>query len=214
MPRSHPDPKYPTPYDDADLASDSEACQRVTPTESRSPDPAHAMESIQIHLLDHSLWPGVKEAYELGRRTGEATFDDSTPTYDSFVASHIDGMTLVATTSTGAVAGWVGAMPVSSRAVFAGVVEISLFVHPAYQGQGIGSLLVAQAQHRAEELGIWSIRAGIFPENHASIAVHRRAGFYPVGTYRRVGLMAFGPHAGRWRDVFMMEWRSQRVGTE
>ena len=102
--------------------------------------------------------------------------------------------------------GWVSALPVSDRCAYAGVVEHSVYVHPAARGRGVGLALLQALVESTEAAGIWTIQSGIFPENTASSALHARAGFRTVGTRERVG-----KHHGRWRDVVLIERRSPRV---
>ena len=106
----------------------------------------------------------------------------------------------------GEVMGWVAVSAVSSRCVYAGVVEHSVYVHPAARGQGVGRRLLDALIASTEAAGIWTIQSGIFPENAASAALHRAAGFRVVGTRERIGR-----HHGRWRDVVLIEWRSPAI---
>jgi L-amino acid N-acyltransferase YncA len=108
----------------------------------------------------------------------------------------------VAVTGTG-VQGWVAASPVSARPVYRGVVEHSLYVHPYARGQGIGRTLLGALIASTEAAGIWTIQSSIFPENAASAALHRAAGFRVVGTRERIA-----QHHGRWRDTVLIERRS------
>ncbi len=101
------------------------------------------------------------------------------------------------------VLGWVAVSAISSRCVYAGVVEHSVYVHPAARGRGVGRLLLAALIASTEAAGIWTIQSGIFPENTASVALHRAAGFRVVGRRERIGR-----HHGRWRDVLLIERRS------
>jgi phosphinothricin acetyltransferase len=103
---------------------------------------------------------------------------------------------------------------VSDRCVYAGVVEHSVYVDSAVQGRGIGRALLAGLATSTEAAGIWTIQAGIFPENTASLRLHEKAGFRLVGTRQRVGKMTYGPLAGRWRDVIMIERRSSVIGRD
>ncbi len=101
----------------------------------------------------------------------------------------------------------------SGRCVYAGVVEHSVYVHPAASGRGVGRLLLDALIACTETAGVWTIECGVFPENTASLALHHRAGFREVGVRRRLGHMTHGPHAGRWRDVVLLQRRSPTVGT-
>jgi L-amino acid N-acyltransferase YncA len=107
------------------------------------------------------------------------------------------------------VLGWVAVSPVSSRPVYAGVVEHSVYVDPAAQGRGIGRLLLAALVASTDAAGIWTIQSAIFPENAASLALHRTAGFRVVGVRERIGRHA--SQGGRWRDVVFLERRSPYV---
>jgi len=98
------------------------------------------------------------------------------------------------------------------RCVYAGVAENSVYVAPAAKGRGIGRQLLGELIERSEAKNIWTLQAGIFAENTASLALHKALGFQPVGTRRRLGKMSYGPLAGQWRDVLALERRSTRAG--
>jgi L-amino acid N-acyltransferase YncA len=104
------------------------------------------------------------------------------------------------------VLGWVAVSPVSGRCVYAGVVEHSVYVHPAARGQGVGRQLLDTLITSTEAGGIWTIQSGIFPENTASVALHHAVGFRDVGIRERIG-----QHHGRWRDVLLLERRSPLI---
>ena len=108
--------------------------------------------------------------------------------------------------------GWVGCSPISTRGVYAGVVEDSIFVDPMVRGMGVGRLLLEAFVRQSERRGIWTIQAGVFPENEASLRLHEAAGFRIVGVRERIGQMLLGPLAGQWRDVVLLERRSTTVG--
>ncbi len=155
--------------------------------------------------------------YDQGIATGHASFADAAPDWAAWDASHRDDCRLVATVDgapEGQLAGWVALAPTSARAVYRGVCEISVYVADGARGQGVGDALMTAVAAASEVAGIWTLQAGIFPENVASIRLHEKAGFVVVGTRRRVGRMAHGPLAGQWRDVVMMERRSATVGTD
>src|SRR4051812_29296352 len=111
----------------------------------------------------------------------------------------------------GAVVGWVAVSPVSTRAAYAGVVEHSVYVDPAVQGRGVGRRLLEALVASTEAAGIWTVQSGVFPENVASLRLHRRAGFQVVGTRHHPGRHQGGRYAGRWRDVVLVERRSPTV---
>jgi phosphinothricin acetyltransferase len=147
----------------------------------------------------------VLAIYQAGIDEGNATFETVAPGWDAFDAGKLPGHRFVALDGLDVI-GWVAVSPTSSRAVYAGVVEHSVYVHPAGRGRGIGLALLRAVITSTEAAGIWTIRSGIFPENMASLALHARAGFRVVGTQERVGR-----HHGRWRDVILIERRSSVV---
>jgi L-amino acid N-acyltransferase YncA len=126
----------------------------------------------------------------------------------AFDAAKLPGHRYVAADAmTGAVLGWVAASPVSSRCVYAGVIEHSVYVHLGHRRSGLGSALLGALIDSAEAAGIWTIQSGVFPENTASLAVHQKAGFRIVGTRERIGR-----HHGQWRDTVLIERRSGIAG--
>ena len=163
--------------------------------------------SIYIDRLTYEHWPEVSAIYAEGIVTGHATFESEPPDWDHFAACHLPDQCHVAVED-GRVLGWVGASAASDRCVYAGVAEHSVYVAEHARGQGIGLKLLEALIHSTEAAGIWTIQSGIFPENHASLRLHERAGFRVVGTRQRIGRMSYGPLAGIWRDVIMIERRS------
>ncbi len=157
-------------------------------------------------------WPAVADIYARGIQTGHATFETEPPSWEEFDADHLAEHRLVALDPEGQVVGWAAVSPSSGRCVYAGVVEASVYVHPAAARRGVGRLLLDRLVASTEAARIWSIQAGVFAENHASLALHRGAGFRVVGVMRGLGLMTYGPCAGQWRDVVMLERRSTRTG--
>jgi L-amino acid N-acyltransferase YncA len=157
-------------------------------------------------------WPGVERIYRDGIATGHATFESEPPTWDAFDSSRLPGHRHVALDVDGRVVGWAAAVAVSDRCAYAGVIEHSVYVAPAAQRVGVGRLLLDALVTSAEAAGIWTIQSGVFPENTASLAMHERAGFRVVGTRSRLGEMTYGPMAGAWRDVVLIERRSRIVG--
>jgi L-amino acid N-acyltransferase YncA len=167
--------------------------------------------SVDVRPLLVEDWPRVESIYEAGIATGHATFEAAPPSWAAFDAARLPDQRLVAVED-GRVLGWAAASAVSDRCVYAGVVEHSVYVDPAAGGRGIGRLLLAALATSTERAGIWTIQSGIFPENAASLRVHEAAGFRAVGTRQRVGRMTYGPLAGTWRDVVLVERRSAVVG--
>ncbi|RKN40146.1 GNAT family N-acetyltransferase [Streptomyces hoynatensis] len=144
--------------------------------------------------------------YQAGIEEGNATFETAAPDWAAFDGARLPEHRFVALDERGLVRGWVAVSRVSARAVYAGVVEHSVYVHPATRGQGIAGALLRALIASTEAAGVWTIQSGIFPENAASLALHRRAGFRVIGTRERVGR-----HHGVWRDVLLIERRSPAV---
>ena len=147
----------------------------------------------------------VLAIYQAGIDEGDATFETRAPAWEAFAAAKLPEHRYVAVTGTD-VLGWVAASAVSDRCAYAGVVEHSVYVHPGARGRGVGRQLLDALISSTEAAGIWTIQSGIFPENTASAALHRAAGFRTVGTRERIGR-----HHGRWRDVVFIERRSPRI---
>lgn len=147
----------------------------------------------------------VLAIYRSGMEGGDATFETEVPEWDRFDAGRLPHHRLVAEEG-GRVIGWAAVSAVSGRCVYAGVVEHSVYVDPAHQGKGVGRRLLEALVASTETAGIWTIQSGVFPENEASLALHRRVGFRVVGVRQRIGR-----HHGRWRDVVMIERRSPHV---
>ncbi|WP_331623151.1 GNAT family N-acetyltransferase [Streptomyces sp.] len=148
----------------------------------------------------------VLAIYQLGIDEGNATFETTAPTWQAFDAAKLPEHRLVALDSGGRVLGWAAVVPVSDRCAYAGVVEHSVYVHPDARGQGVGAALLNALLTSTDAAGVWTVQSGVFPENTASLALHRRAGFRVVGTRERIGR-----HHGRWRDVVLVERRSPAV---
>jgi L-amino acid N-acyltransferase YncA len=152
-------------------------------------------------------WPAVRAIYLEGIATGNATFEQTPPEWEKWDAGHLPGARIVARSDEGDVLGWAALSAVSNRCVYAGVAEVSIYVAGRFRSRGVGGRLMARLIAESEAEGIWTLQAGIFPENRASIALHERAGFRIVGQRERLGQMN-----GRWRDVVLMERRSAVAG--
>ena len=157
---------------------------------------------IKISRLELRHWEHVRDIYEQGIRQGDATFEVSAPDWDVWDSTHLTCCRLVAALDR-RVIGWAALSPVSERCVYQGVAEVSVYVDQERQGQGIGKRLLQALIAESERAGIWTLQAGIFPENSASLALHRSCGFREVGRRERIGKMG-----DRWRDVILMERRS------
>jgi phosphinothricin acetyltransferase len=150
----------------------------------------------------------VLEVYQAGLDAGDASFETGAPAWADFDATRLPGHRHVATADdTGELLGWVAVSPVSSRSVYAGVVEHSVYVAPGARGRGVGGALLQALIESTETAGIWTLQSGIFPENTASLRLHERKGFRVVGIRERIGR-----HHGRWRDVVLVERRSAHAG--
>jgi len=158
--------------------------------------------SITLRPLQPADWPQVADIYAAGIATGNATFETEPPDWTTWDASHRSDLRLVALDG-GQVVGWAAASSVSDRCCYAGVVENSVYVHPAHQGHGVGRLLLTALIDAAEAAGVWTVQTGIFPENTASVALHHACGFRTVGRRERLGQLG-----GAWRDVLLLERRS------
>jgi L-amino acid N-acyltransferase YncA len=148
----------------------------------------------------------VLRIYQAGIEEGQATFETCAPEWQEFDAKHLSEHRFVAADRSGTVLGWAAVAPVSQRRVYAGVVEHSVYVARSARQQGIGRALLDALVTSTEAAGIWTIQAGIFPENIASIALHRSVGFREVGRRERIG-----KRNGLWRDVMLIERRSPTV---
>lgn len=164
--------------------------------------------SVVIVPLEAEHREEVREIYARGIETGLATFETEPPGWEAWDRSHLDGGRLVALVD-GEVAGWAALSAVSDRCAYGGVAEVSVYVAEERQGRGVGSALLGTLVAESEALGIWTLQAGVFPENGPSVALHRKAGFREVGRRERLGKLA-----GRWRDVLLLERRSRTVGVE
>lgn len=160
---------------------------------------------MEIRDLRPGDWPEVAAIYEDGIRTGNATFELAVPSWEAWDAAH-SAHRLVATLD-GRLAGWAALSPVSERCCYSGVAENSVYVAAWARGRGVGRELLEELVRRSEAAGIWTLQAGIFPENQASLRLHLVCGFRIVGVRERLGELD-----GRWRDVLLLERRSEVVG--
>ncbi len=154
-------------------------------------------------------WPDVAEIYRQGIESGNATFETEVPSWDSWNAAHSPDCRIVAELN-GRSAGYCALSPVSARRVYAGVREVAIYVAARDRGRGVGGALLRELVMATEAAGIWTLEAGIFPENAASIRIFERCGFRILGTRERVGRF----RNGRWRDVVLMARRSRVAGVD
>jgi phosphinothricin acetyltransferase len=151
-------------------------------------------------------WDVVRSIYLEGIATGHATFETEAPSWKKWDTTHRPDCRVVVR-SGDTVLGWAALSPVSGRCVYAGVAEVSVYVGSAHRGRGIGRRLLEALIDASEERGIWTLQAGVFPENRASLALHQQCGFREVGRREKIGQMH-----GKWRDVILLERRSRRIG--
>jgi len=164
---------------------------------------------LAIRPMRYSDAERVLAVYQAGLDAGDASFETAAPSWAAFDAARLPGQRHVAIADDiGELLGWVAAGPVSSRSVYAGVVEHSVYVAPEARGRGVGSALLDALIDSTEAAGIWTIQSGIFPQNTASLRLHEAKGFRVVGVRERIGCLD-----GRWRDVVLVERRSADAGT-
>jgi L-amino acid N-acyltransferase YncA len=156
-----------------------------------------------------SDWADVRAIYLEGIETGNATFEVEAPPWDAWDSAHLREPRLAAREGGGRVLGWAALTPVSGRCVYAGVGDLSVYVAAAARGRGVGRALLEALIDASERAGIWTLQAGIFPENAASLKLHRGCGFRDVGRREKIGKLK-----GAWRDVLLLERRSSAVGAE
>lgn len=160
---------------------------------------------IRYEAMQAQHWPAVKNIYEEGIRTGHATFEKAAPEWSEWNQAHLEQPRLVALDN-GEVLGWAALTPVSGRCIYAGVAEVSVYVSAAARGKGLGKGLLQHLVDESEKNGLWTLQAGIFPENKASVAIHESCGFRIVGVRERIGKMN-----GVWRDNLLLERRSNLI---
>jgi L-amino acid N-acyltransferase YncA len=162
--------------------------------------------AVTVRDLRPDDWPAVRAIYEEGIGGGNATFETETPSWERWDAAHPEPR-LVAELD-GAVVGWAALSPVSDRCCYEGVGDVSVYVAESARGSGVGRTLLEALVERSEEAGFWTLNAGVFPENEASLRLHKACGFREVGVRERLGELG-----GVWRDVVLLERRSTVVGT-
>lgn len=161
---------------------------------------------IVIAPMQPGHWEAVRKIYEEGIATGNATFQRSAPTWQEWDISHVQHSRFVALEDN-EVLGWAALTPVSSRCVYAGVGEVSVYVSENARGKGVGKLLLSELVADSERNGYWTLQSGIFPENTASVKIHEACGFRIIGTREKIGQMD-----GVWRDNLFLERRSKITG--
>ena len=160
---------------------------------------------MHIEPLKPEHWPAVRSIYLEGIATGQATFEQDAPEWERWDANHHAHSRLVAIDD-GGVSGWAALSPVSARHVYRGVAEVTIYIAERARGRGVGRALMSALIESSEAAGVWTLQSSIFPENEASIRLHRSAGFRVVGERKRIGYLA-----GAWRTTVLMERRSEVI---
>lgn len=160
--------------------------------------------------MTESDWPDVARIYGEGISTGTATFEHTVPSWEHWCARRAPALSLVARDGQGVVLGWVSLSRTSLREVYRGVGQLGIYVDSRHARRGIGRTLLGALIERSEQAGFWTLQAGIFPENVASVALHESCGFRLVGVHERIGRTL----DGRWRDVALYERRSEAIGKD
>ena len=163
---------------------------------------------MQIQEMLPADWQAVKMIYEQGIATGNATFQTKAPSWESWDAAHLKHSRLVAREA-GKVLGWTALSGVSDRCVYAGVAEVSVYVATEARGKGLGKQLLEALVLESEKNGIWTLQAGLFPENLAGLKLHETCGFRLIGRREKIGKMN-----GLWRDTLLLEKRSQSIAAD
>ena len=164
--------------------------------------------TLQIDPMLASDWPEVRAIYTEGIATRQATFETQAPSWEAWDTAHLSAARLVVRQAKTLV-GWAALSPVSARQVYAGVAEVSVYVAQSQRGVGLGRYLLEALIAASEANGIWSLQAVMFPENFASVALHRSCGFRDVGRRERIASLW-----GVWRDTILMERRSAKIGID
>ncbi len=160
---------------------------------------------MKITPLNSTHWQQVEEIYLQGIATGNATFETQSPGWEKWSAAHPENFRFVSLDENN-ITGFAALSPVSARHVYRGVAEVMIYVHEDHRGKGIGKELLSYLINKSEELGMWTLTAGIFPENIPSIELHKKLGFREVGYRERIGEMN-----GVWRNTILLERRSKII---
>lgn len=166
------------------------------------------MNDIVIRKMSATDWEFVAKIYKEGIDTGIATFETNIPTFEVWDKAHMSTCRFVAENNT-EIMGWVALSPVSSRCVYGGVAEISVYISKNSRGKGLGKLLLEHVIKASEQEGIWTLQSGVFPTNYGSIKVHEATGFRMIGKRERIGKLH-----GQWVDNVLFERRSSVVGID
>jgi phosphinothricin acetyltransferase len=163
---------------------------------------------VEFRTMNYSDWPLVAEVYRQGIETKNSTFESEVPSWELWDGSHLKLCRIVAV-SAGTLTGWCALNGISSRKVYSGVAEISIYISDKFKKQGIGTMLLEKLITESEKEGFWTLQAVMFPENVASLKLHKKMGFRIVGYREHIAKMD-----GKWRDVILLERRSKNVGID
>jgi L-amino acid N-acyltransferase YncA len=161
---------------------------------------------IIISNMTPDHWNAVADIYKQGIATGMATFEKDVPSWDTWDTNHLQTCRFIAR-SGDEVIGWAALSAVSSRCVYGGVAEVSVYVSASHRGRRVGEMLLRELIDQSEKLGYWTLQSGIFPENKKSIALHQKTGFRIIGFREKIGQLD-----GVWKDNVLMERRSKKEG--
>lgn len=164
--------------------------------------------NITIRLMEAGDWASVSQIYAEGLSTGFATFEKEVPSYEVWDSAHMKTCRLIAEQDN-SILGWAALSPVSSRCVYGGVGEVSVYVGQNSRGMGVGKILMEALIAESEIEGLWTLQSGIFPENKGSIKLHEEVGFRFIGKREKVGKLD-----GVWKDNALYERRSKAVGVD
>jgi len=162
--------------------------------------------TVKITSFKNDHWPAVAEIYRLGLLTRKATFETEVPEYQTWIGKFHKHLLWVALNNN-EVIGWAGLSSVSIRKAYAGVAEVTIYIHPDYKSKGIGKQLMSHLVNESEKAGIWTLYAAIFSENPASIKVHLSNGFREIGYREKIAQLD-----GEWKNTVLFERRSKKIG--
>ena len=163
---------------------------------------------IYLREMKAADWPQVKIIYQKGLDLGYASFETQAPAWEKWDSAHLEACRFVAESEEG-ILGWIALSKVSTREVYKGVAEVSIYIDPAQSGRGLGRKLMEKVIVESEKLGFWTLQSGIFPQNTVSIYLHEKMGFRKIGYRERVA-----KRDGIWQDNVLMERRSKKVGLD
>ncbi len=162
--------------------------------------------SMNLIEISEENYPEVARIFGEGLQTGTATFETTIPSWEKWDAGHLPFGRIIAIEDNNYL-GWAALSPVSSRCVYGGVAEVSVYVAETARGKGAGAFLLKNLIEISEANNIWTLQSGIFRDNVASHKLHIKCGFREVGYKEKVGQLN-----GVWKDNLLLERRSKVVG--